>query len=474
MAMREDNMQTAPKTIRAGHRAKWRTTLALLAAMALAAPVAAAEPAYLRVANKAMGTIQSLALEVNKSLLVDLPTNVGEVIASQPAVATVVMRSKTRAIVQGVSGGDTNIFFLDPAGNNIAVLDLKVYQPRSDVGNALETAIARNIPGSRIKVESVLLEGSTNRVVLTGTARSQDDLDKATVMAVQFAGGADNVANIATVNGQQQVKLQVVVAEVNREAVKQFGINLDGSITVGPVTLGLGSQPAQGGVSGVSNDNGVSLEYNSGGISLEASLKALERRGALRTLAKPTLSALSGQPAEFQAGGDFPYTTVVDGSSSTAFKQYGVFLNFTPTVKSNGNIQLLVDTAVKEPAGGGGVTNRSAKTTVEIPAGQTLAIAGMLQDTVRQQINQLPGLGNIPILGALFRSRDFIHSQTELVILVTPYMTEPSYDQSKPTDNMVVAGDAEAIFLGHMEKMYGVGDDGMRGTYNGSVGFVLD
>jgi pilus assembly protein CpaC len=129
---------------------------------------------------------------------------------------------------------------------------------------------------------------------------------------------------------------------------------------------------------------------------------------------------------------------------------------------------------VTAPSAGGAVTTPSAKTTVEIQQGQTLAIAGMLQDTVRQQMNQLPGLGNIPILGALFRSRDFIHSQTELVILVTPYLVEPSYDDSKPTDNMRVAGDAEAIFLGRLEKMYGVGDDGMRGGYTGSVGFVLD
>ena len=130
--------------------------------------------------------------------------------------------------------------------------------------------------------------------------------------------------------------------------------------------------------------------------------------------------------------------------------------------------------AAGKPAGGGAITNRSDKSTVELPVGQTLAIAGMLQDSVRQQINQLPGLGNIPILGALFRSRDFVHSQTELVILVTPYIAEPGYGADKPTDNMQVAGDAEAIFLGRLEKIYGVGEDGMRGSYNGSVGFVLD
>jgi pilus assembly protein CpaC len=468
----------------------WLRAAAVAAMAALfAAPALSAGQAYLRVPHSATGTQQSVSLEVNKSILVDLPTNAGEVIASQPAVATVVMRSKTRAIIQGISGGDTNIFFLDPAGNNIAVLDLRVYTSRSDVGDALESALARNLPGSRIRVESVTLDGggtgSTNRVVLSGTVRSQDDLVKAVAMATQFSGSAENVANLLSVNGNQQVRLKVTVAEVGRDTVKQLGINLDGSLTIGNVTLGLDNQPANGGASGVTNSNGVSVGYDDGVFSLEASLRALEPRGALRTLAEPTLTAMSGQEASFLAGGEFPVPTgVSDGEITFTFKEFGVKLKFTPTVKSNGIIGLVVDSSVSEltTEGGfsvGGITvpatkNRQATTSVELPAGQTLAIAGMLQDSIRQQINQLPGLGNIPILGALFRSRDFIHSQTELVILVTPYMAEPGYDDSKPTDNMQIAGDAEAIFLGHLEAMYGVGNDGMRGTYKGSVGFVLD
>ena len=462
--------------------------LAIVAALCLAAPAAlGSEPTYLRVANRAMGSTQSVALEVNKSIIVDLPTNVGEVIASAPAVATVVMRSKTRAIVQGVSGGDTNVFFLDPAGNSISVLDIKVFQARSDVGNALENAIARTLPGSRIKVESVVLDGQTNRVVLSGSAQSQDDVNRAVLMAVQFAGDEKNVANIIQVVGSQQVKLKVTVAEVGRDTVKQLGINLDGSITVSALTLGLNNAPANGGASGVTNGNGVTGNIAGiPGFSLDASLKALERRGSLRTLAEPTLTAMSGQEASFLAGGEFPVPTDVssDGKVTYTFKEFGVKLKFTPTVKSNGVISLALDTSVSELTTEGGISagtvtipatkNRQATTTVEMPAGQTLAIAGMLQDSIRQQVNALPGLGNIPILGALFRSRDYLHSQTELVILVTPYMASPGPEPVKPTDNFHVAGDAEAIFLGHMEQMYGVGQDGMRGSYSGSVGFVLD
>lgn len=474
--MYEDNMTIAsPMTPRP--RTALLRVAAALAAMLLTAPVLGAGPAYLRVPDTATGAYQSVQLEVNKSILVDLPTNAGEVIASQPSVATVVMRSKTRAIVQGLAGGDTNIFFLDPAGNSIAVLDVKVYQPRSDVGNALETALARNLPGSHLRVESVLLDGQTNRVVLTGTAQSQDDLDKATKMAIQFAGDEKNVTNIASVSGDQQVMLKVTVAEVNRSVIKQFGLDLD--VSSGGLVTGLVNSPgdALGGASGLSIGQGtVTASATIGGTTIDATMKLLARRNALKTLASPTLTAMSGQPAEFLAGGQRAIITKDEqGNSITTYKDYGVKLSFTPTVKSNGSVGLVVNTEVSSPVGTTDFNMRSAKTTIEIPVGCTLAIGGLMQDEYRQQIQQMPGLGDIPIIGALFRSRDFIHNQTELLIFVTPVIAQLGRPTS-PTDTYELAGDAEAIFLGHLEKIYGVGNDGMRGTYNytGSVGFVLD
>ena len=450
--------------------------LAIAATLGLMVPAAqAAEPTYLRVSNRALGVTQSVVIEVNKSLVVDLPTNAGEVVASAPGIASVLMRSKTRAIVQGVSGGDTNVFFLDPAGNNIATLDIKVIQPRSDVGNALEAAIARTIPGSHISVESVILDGAKNRVVLSGTAQSGDDLERAQQIAIQFAGAPENVANIATVAGNQQVMLKVTVAEVNRQVIKQFGIDLN--VTSGGLVTGLVNTPsnALGGASGIDIGQGVvTASATLGSTTIDATLKALARRNALRTLAEPTLTAMSGQPAEFLAGGQRGIVTKDAGGNSTVtYKDYGVSLKFTPTIKSNGLIALAVETSVTQPVGDTDFSARSAKTTVEIPAGATLAIGGLFQDEWKHQISQMPGLGDIPILGALFRSRDFIHNQTELMIMVTPVYARPGRPDL-PTDSMHVAGDAEAIFLGHMEKMYGVGSDGMRGSYSGSVGFVLD
>jgi len=444
-----------------------------------------AETSHLTIGKNAYGATYPVELGINKSLIVDLPTNVGEVIVSQPQVAAAVMRSRDRAIIQGVGAGDTNIFFLDASGRTISVLDIEVFQPRSEVGSSLEASLARIIPGSRIKVESVTLGGQTNRIVLSGTVRSQDDAQRAVAIATQFAGSPENVASVIDVAGAQQVMLQVTVAEVNREAIKQLGISLSGTTTLGSMTLGVNNSPTLGGASNVITGSGGSAGFAVPGFSLTATLRALERRSALRTLAEPNLTAISGQEAEFLAGGEFPVPTEVsDGQVSYSFKEFGVRLKFTPTVKSNGTIGLVVDTKVSEPTTEGGFAigdvtipatkDRQARTSVELAAGQTLAIAGLLQDSVRQQINKLPGLGDIPILGALFRSRDFIRSQTELVILVTPQLVAPGYPPELPTDGMVIASDAEAIFLGHMEKMYGVGPHGMRGGYDGSVGFVLD
>ena len=478
--MTRDLEMTSGHTLRGAARLSRRLLIAaLVLALGAAVPaVALGAPSYLRIADVASGTNQTVSVEVNKSMIVDLPTNVGEVIASQPAVASVMMRTKTRAIIMGVAGGETNVFFLDGAGNNIAVLNLKVAQPPSSVANSLEIAIARNIPGSRVHVDSVGVDASNSRVVLSGTVLSQDDLNKAMSIATQFAGDPKNVASVINVSGNQQVMLRVVVAEVNRTVAKELGMNL--SVTGGGLITSLLNRPndALGLTSGITGNVGggqISASANVGGLQINAVLQALARRNAVKTLAEPTLTAMSGQPAQFLVGGEIPFETR-DPTTNTilvTYKKYGVQLNFTPTVKSDGTVNLLVDTSVSEPAGGGAITERGAKTTVEMPVGCTLAIGGLIQDIEKHQISQLPGLGDIPILGALFRSRDYIHDQTELVIMVTPVLAQLGRPDL-PNDNYNIAGDAEAIFLGHLEKQYGVGNDGMRGSYQGSVGFVLN
>ncbi|HTN64487.1 MAG TPA: type II and III secretion system protein family protein [Devosia sp.] len=429
------------------------------------------------------GRTRSVAIETNKSMILDLPADVAEVVVSQPTVAGAIMRTTRRAIIQGILGGNTNILFMDANGQAIAVLDLKVAKEPSQVGEALEAALARILPGSHIQVDSVNLKDDTNRVVLSGTVASSQDADRALAIAVQYAGDPKNATSVLDVAGGQQVMLQVTVSEINRTVAKQLGINLSGTAMIGGSsfsfnnTMGDANSVTNSGVASTLSNNTLAAAFG-GGVNINASIQALEGRGALRVLAQPTLTAISGQPAEFKAGGEFPIpVTDANGGTTVQYKDYGVTLSFTPTVKSSGLIGLLVDTGVSElQAGSNALTNRSTKTSVEMPSGATLAIGGLLQETVRQRIQQLPGLGNIPILGALFRSRDYQTAQTELVIMVTPYLVSPAYQQpALPTDRAVPASDAEAIFLGHMQAQYGVGKhDGMRGGFNGSVGFVLD
>jgi len=446
--------------------------LAMLASALFTMAPAMADETHLTVSPAAYGATRKLEVEINKTVLVDLPAGAAEVIVSQPNVAAAIMRTRTRGIVQGISGGNTNIFFIDDQGRTISVLDVKVIEEPSQVGNALEAALARVIPGSNIRVESVTLAGDTNRVVLTGTVLSSEDKERAESIAVQYAGAPENVASILDISGSQQVMLQVTVSEVKRDVAKQLGINLSGTLSVGSTKLSLNNATT-------SNTNGVAGAFDMGNLQVNAAIRALESRGALRILAQPTLTAISGKAATFLAGGEIPYATVdaTTNKQSVTFKPYGVELSFTPVVKSNGTISLAVDTSVSDPQADGSLTRRQASTSVELGSGTTIAIGGLLQETSRQTIDQLPGLGNIPILGALFRSRDFQTQQTELVILVTPYLVAPSPVNTipVPTDNSAVATDAESIFLGRLENMYGVAGSGeIRGSISGSVGFVLD
>lgn len=426
------------------------------------------------------GGTRSIELELNKSMVVDLPGGVAEVIVSQPSVASAIMRTRQRAVIQGIGGGDTNILFLDDRGSTIGVLDIKVIKEPSQVGAALEAALARVLPGSAIRVESVTLGDDTNRVVLTGTVLSAEDSERAEAVAIQFAGDPVNVANILDVAGPQQVMLQVTVAEVSRDTMKQLGINLQGGLSIGSFNASLGSSQTP-------LPNGINAGFTAGGVSISAQLRALEQRGSVRTLAEPILTAMSGQPADFLVGGQIPVLSGVkdNGERTYELKDFGVKLKFTPTVKSNGVIAMQIETEVSELSESGftignetipGFNNRKASTSVELRPGETMAIAGMIQEKLRQQISGLPGLSNIPILGAMFRSREYQRNQTELAIIITPYLSTPMIGQPRlPTDEFVPASDAEAIFLGRMERNYGVGGNNeMRGGFGGSVGFVLD
>jgi pilus assembly protein CpaC len=451
----------------------------LLASMLPATGAFAQAQAQLSIASSSYGAVRSVEVEINKSLLIDLPAGVAEVIVSQPGVAAAIMRSRTRAFVQGMEEGETNIFFLDDAGQTIQVLDLRIVQPPLAVGQALEDTLRRVIPNSNIKVETLSNSTLNDRLyfVLTGTVQTAEDKAIAEAMASQLSESDDDEAggSLIRVIGGQQVTLQVTISEIRRDVARQLGINLSGTATIGNTSLGFNSAPASAGLA--SGTAGFPL----GDFQINASLEALESRGAARLLAQPSLTAMSGTEASFLVGGEIPITTGVNpitGTPTITYRDYGIGLDFTPTVKSNGSIGLTLGTEVSEIITGAALATRRASTTVELAPGTTLAIGGLLSESASRGVDQIPGLGDIPILGALFRSNEYRSLQTELVILVTPYVVQPTSPANAipvPTDDMYIANDAEAFFLGAIEKRYGVGATGdFRGGFSGSVGFTLD
>jgi pilus assembly protein CpaC len=299
------------------------------------------------------------------------------------------------------------------------------------------------------------------------------------------------VVNAITVRGRDQVTLKVTVAEMNRSVIKQLGIDLSGSAGFGSAVVNFNNTnpfSVNGGPINPNANNAGTLGTSFKGLT--ATLRAMEQAGVIRTLAEPSLTAISGETAMFLAGGRFPYPTPptsVGGVSGIDFQNFGVSLKFTPVVLSEGRISLKVVTEVSELSTQNSVTVagttvpglnvRSADTTVELSSGGSLALAGMIEEQTKQNINGLPGLMQLPILGTLFKSRDYLNNQTELVILVTPYIVHSvaQKDLSKPDDGFADPSDPETVLLGRLNRIYGVGGKvDPADTYHGKYGFILD
>jgi pilus assembly protein CpaC len=282
--------------------------------------------------------------------------------------------------------------------------------------------------------------------------------------------------------------IKITVAEMERTVIKQLGIDLNGSFNTGPVSFGFSNQNPFSTAPSLSPTTNPGNNLTGTFKSVSATLRAMEQAGVVHTLAEPTLTAISGESASFLAGGEFPIPPPVQVGPTTtpaqpSFKQFGVGLSFTPVVLSEGRISLNVKTEVSEidPSltvlGVPGVKTRRAETTLEVPSGGSLAMAGMIQDQTKQNINGFPGLMQLPVLGALFKSRDYQNSQTELVILVTPYIVRAVAQKNlaRPDDGFVDASDPSTILLGNLNRIYGVpGNADTKRTYRGNYGFILD
>jgi len=348
------------------------------------------------------------------------------------------------------------------------------------------------IPGSHVQVEAM-----NNSVVLTGSVGSASDADKAVQLARATVEKPDQVINMLAISGKDQVMLKVRIVEMQRNVIKQLGINWQSVLNQAGSPQFVFGQAAGYGINGalLGGATAALTDNKPGSHSYSVNLQAFERVGLVRTLAEPNLTAVSGEAAHFLVGGEFPVPVGEDNSGrvTVVFKQFGVGLGFTPVVLSGGRISLKLSTEVSQISNEGSFSLssgsgspalvipslivRRAATSVELPSGGALMIAGLLQNTSRQDIDALPGIKEVPILGALFRSRDYLAGETELVIIITPYLVDAASpaDLQTPADGLEIASDADTILMGRLNKTYGRAPAAPTGrTYQGPHGYVVE
>jgi pilus assembly protein CpaC len=435
-----------------------------------------------------------LSLGVGKSIVIDLPREIKDVLVADPKVANAVVRSTQRAYIIGAAVGQTNIIFFDSTGAQIAAYDIAV---KRDL-NGVRAALKQSLPNS-----DIVIEGVGDGVVLSGTAASPIEAQQAAEIATRLVGAVDKVVNSIAVRGRDQVMLKVTVAEVARSVIKQLGIDLTANMNYGTAVVNFNNSNPFGALGRpLVGSNGTTAAFGTT-PTVTATLRAMESAGVVRTLAEPNLTAISGESATFIAGGEFPIPAGYSCDPTThvcttqiSFKKFGISLNFTPVVLTEGRISLRVMTEVSELSNDNSITlsqsvtastinsviipsikTRRAETTLEIPSGGAMAMAGLIQEQTKQAINGLPGLAQLPILGTLFRSRDYVNNQTELMVLVTPYVVRAvsQKDLSRPDDGFAAASDPQADLLGSINRIYGVpGRVEKARNYRGTYGFITD
>jgi pilus assembly protein CpaC len=497
------------------HRTKRMASVAAgsIAAALVLTPQMSAPAASAEIANAQTGTPSAVArrlqMGVGKSVIIDLPAEASEIFVGDPKVADAIVRSARRLYIDALANGQTSIFALDKSGRQIAVFEISVGRDVGELSELLRAAI----PGNDIQVKTV-----ADSIILIGSVASAGEAQRALDIANGFvgnttqsssssssppagAGGSSisitsgsqtisgKVINSLVIRGLDQVSLRVTVTEIRREVLKQLGVNMQGTSGQNSVTL---NNPFA--INGAITNSQAVASWTSGGASLTATLQAFERQGVARTLAEPTVTAVSGESAKFLAGGSVPVpggeTCVSAGINCTlsfVYQPYGVTLNFTPVVLSQGRIQLRVATEVTDIDNEKQITvagtsipafrTRRNETTVELPSGGSIASAGLISTETQQAINGVPGLMNLPILGGLFRSRDYQRQETELLIIVTPYIVHAIDPREvvKPDANFVDASDPQSWLLGRVNRLYStVGSPQAFPNYSGKVGFIND
>ncbi len=401
------------------------------------------------------GENRTVKIGLNKSLVVELPRDVRDVVVSNPEFLDAVLHSSRRAYLIGKKLGEGNAFFFDKQGNRILTVEVSISRDLSAVGSMLR----RVLPGSKVKVETV-----NEHIVLTGSVRSPADATKAADIAARFVKSKEEVINLLQTGASEQVYLKVRVVEVQRTVAKQLGVDVGALLQGNSLTFNVLSDIAFG-ASSLVNPTSATLTHTNGNDTISGKLKALETNGLLRTLAEPNLTAISGETANFLAGGEFPIPVAQDGNEiSIEFKPFGVGLAFTPIVLDENRISLKIATEVSElttdnqiklssitiPA----IKVRRASTTVELATGGSIVMAGLISDEAKHNISDVPELKRLPVLGALFRSRDFVRDETELVIIVTPYLVNQTAEHKlkTPDQGLGIPSDRKAFLKGHLTR----------------------
>jgi pilus assembly protein CpaC len=420
--------------------------------------------------------IQKLELTVGKSKVLDLPVAIKRASLANPEVADTVVLSPTQIYLTGKTTGVTNLTLWNESGKMMGMYDVVI---APDV-----TRLKENLHKTLPEENGILVTSNHDHITLSGTASNAANLSRALSMAEAYA--PKKIVNAMQVGGVQQVMLEVRVAEMNRELIKRLGLNFTGigndffglSVLANLTSIASLAHPA-GQMATVTNTISQSIQgafgFNAGGTSWTGFVDALKEENLAKVLAKPTLMALNGQEAAFLAGGEFPIPVPqAFGLVTIQFKKFGVGLVFTPNVLDSKHISLNVAPEVSEldfanalrtqgfvvPA----ISTRRAATTIELADGQSFAIGGLLRDNVRESVKKVPFLGELPILGALFRSSSFQKNETELVIIVTPHLVKPldMAAQTLPTDYFVEPNDFEFYLMGFPEKSGHGGKVGQR------------
>jgi pilus assembly protein CpaC len=511
--------------------------VAVLAVLGLASSAARAQtdgPTDPMRVGLATANAQSISIPKGKSAIVDLPVDARDVLVTDPRVADAVLRSPRRIYVVGLSPGMTDAAFFDASGRRILALNIRVDQ---DFGAVAQT-IQRLIPDAHVHIEAVntslILSGDVPNLKAADQAVqiAQQFVNQPTqVVDMLSIGGPEQVMlRVRMVEMQRTVVKQLgfnLNALIGQAGSPQFLLGEAATFGVNGAVLGglngtgyqvdTTTQPemqepcgpafptgalcpviVKNGSTGVANWNTATQQNVIGSNGLNkanATIDAFESVGLVRTLAEPNLTAVSGESAKFLAGGEFPVPTGVSSSGQVTidFKTFGVGLGFTPVVLSGGRISLKISTEVSELTNQGsftlsngtgaaglsipGLTVRRAETMVELPSGGSMMIAGLLNEETKQDLDSLPGLMNLPVLGALFRSRDYQANESELVVIVTAYLVNPTSPANlqTPADGYQLATDAETTLLGRMNKAYKDRPDATVGkTYQGPVGYVID